>query len=110
MKEIECIVMNITRLLNYIRPYQLRENLIRKLKQQVEQKEKMLGEIKSKMEEFNEHIAECHKALDSKDNPSEVESIRQRLEALIQRDESSPKMDEELIVLSNKHFTASHRT
>ena len=94
MKEIECIVMNITRLLNYIRPYQLRENLIRKLKQQVEQKEKMLGEIKSKMEEFNEHIAECHKALD----------------ALIQREESSPKMDEELIVLSNKHFTASHRT
>ena len=53
MKEIECIVMNITRLLNYIRPYQFRENIIRKLKQQVEQKEKMLGEIKLKIEEFN---------------------------------------------------------
>ena len=98
MKEIECIVMNITRLLNYIRPYQFRENIIRKLKQQVEQKEKMLGEIKLKIEEFNEHVLECHKALDSQENPPEVESIRQGLEALIQREETSIKMDEEFIV------------
>ena len=98
MKEIERIVMNITRLLDYIRPYQFRENIIRKLKQQVEQKEKMLGEIKLKIEEFNEHVLECHKTLDSQENPPEVESIRQGLEALIQREETSIKMDEEFIV------------
>lgn len=101
--------MNITRLLNYVRPYQLRENIIRKLKQQLEQKEEMLKEINSKIEEFNERITEWHTALADEASSSEVESIRQRLEALIRKEKPS-KMDEELTVLLNKHFTIVYWT
>ena len=102
--------MNIIRLLNYLRPYQLRENLIRKLKQQVEQKETMLSEIKTRIMEFNDHISEWHTTLACDTASPEVDSIRQKLEALIQKEEPC-KMDEEFVVLLNKHcFITLRRT
>lgn len=43
--------MNIVRLLNTMREYQLRENLIRSLKTQIEEKKQLNAEVQSMIEE-----------------------------------------------------------
>ena len=58
LSEIECITMNITRLLNLMRPYQLRENLIRQLNQQIKDKQQMIKEIDEMISKVNNTLKE----------------------------------------------------
>ena len=61
--------MNIIRLLNKIREYQFRQNIIRNLKNQIEEKENQLQEITQKLEEAKSIMAECMSTIQSTTPP-----------------------------------------
>lgn len=62
--------MNIVRLLNKMREYQFRENVIRSLKYQIEEKEKKLKEIDTKVGEAKELMKECMNTFSKQDSQS----------------------------------------
>ena len=71
--------MNIIRLLNKIREYQFRQNIIRNLKNQIEEKENQLQEITQKLDEARAIIAECIDAIQTKSEDSKSVGMRDSL-------------------------------
>lgn len=65
IQELENISMNIVRLLNTMREYQFRENVIRSLRNQIEEKEKRLQELDTKISESKELMKECINAINT---------------------------------------------
>lgn len=65
IQELENISMNIVRLLNTMREYQFRENVIRSLRNQIEEKEKRLQELDTKISESKEVMKECINAINT---------------------------------------------
>ena len=61
--------MNIIRLLNKIREYQFRQNIIRNLKSQIEEKENKLQEITQKLDEAKSIMVECMNTIQSTTTP-----------------------------------------
>lgn len=65
IQEVEILSMNIVRLLNTMREYQFRENVIRSLRNQIEEKEKHLQELDTKISESKELMKECINSIDT---------------------------------------------
>ena len=86
LSEIECITMNITRLLNLMRPYQLRENLIRQLNQQIKDKQQMIKEIDEMISKVN-HTLKEGMDLSADAALSADESFQNEIKSLLQETE-----------------------
>ena len=79
--------MNITRLLNLMRPYQLRENLIRQLNQQIKDKRQMIKEIDEMISKVN-HTLKEGMDLSADTALSADESFQNRIKSLLQETEN----------------------
>ena len=73
LQEIECVSMNIVRLLNKMREYQFRENIIRSLKNQIQEKESRLEELNTKIEQSKQQITECIETMKNSQSTTQEE-------------------------------------
>ena len=65
--------MNIVRLLNKMREYQFRENIIRSLKNQIQEKESRLEELNTKIEQSKQQITECIETMKNSQSTTQEE-------------------------------------
>lgn len=102
LQEIECVSMNIVRLLNKMREYQFRENIIRSLKNQIQEKESRLEELNTKIEQSKQQITECIETMKNSQSSTQeditsifIQDLENLLRGEYKRTEEEEKEEEE---------------